>query len=75
MDVEQLETGVPLFRFRATSADEAQVESIKGSHFAYGLVNKEHVTIPLVDVNKVFGIDNSLITPEYFRQKVTYRTN
>lgn len=66
MQVEDVESGVPYFRVRASMADSAAVAQVKGGNFAFARFADGTKLGAVVDPDAVFGYDNSLETAAGF---------
>ncbi len=60
MQVEDLETGIPYYRVRASIADTAVVKAIEGGNFAMAFTEDGILLKPIVDPELVFAYDNSM---------------
>lgn len=60
MQVEDLETGIPYFRVRASIADTAVVKAIEGGNFSMAYTGDGSLIKPIVDPELVFAYDSSL---------------
>ncbi len=60
MQVEDVETGIPYFRVRASMADTAAVQAIMGGNFSMGYLEDGTQLKPIVDPEVIFGYDNSM---------------
>ncbi|OWA35685.1 cellobiose phosphorylase [Saccharibacillus sp. O16] len=71
MDVEQLESRVPFYRLRGSTADSSEVGLIEAGHFMYSFLsqgNTDTLLRPIVDTSLIFGNNLSLIRPEGFQR-------
>lgn len=66
MDVQQMESRVPVFKVRASMEDSACVTAVNGAH--YGLARKTDGTLlpVIVDRSVIFGEDSALLAPHEF---------
>ncbi len=60
MQVEDLETGIPYYRVRASIADTAVVKAIEGGNFSMAYAEDGVLLKPIVDPELIFAYDNSL---------------
>ncbi|MBQ7943690.1 MAG: hypothetical protein IJ326_06500 [Lachnospiraceae bacterium] len=60
MQVEDLETGIPYFRVRASIADTAVVRAIEGGNFSMAYAEDGSLLKPIVDPELIFAYDSSL---------------
>lgn len=68
MQAEDLEEKVPFFRTRASLADSAAVQEIKGGNFSFACLEDGTLLMPVVDPEAVFAYDCSLETAVRFVQ-------
>ncbi|OWR28502.1 cellobiose phosphorylase [Saccharibacillus sp. O23] len=71
MDVEQLESRVPFYRLRGSTADSSEVGLIEAGHFMYSFLSQggtDTLLSPIVDTSLIFGTNASRIRPDGFRQ-------
>lgn len=68
MLAEDLEEKVPFFRTRASLADSAAVQEIKGGNFSFACLEDGTLLTPVVDPEAVFAYDCSLETAVRFVQ-------
>lgn len=68
MQAEDLEEKVPFFRTRASLADSAAVQEIKGGNFSFACLEDGTLLTPVVDSEAVFAYDCSLETAVRFVQ-------
>lgn len=68
MQAEDLEEKVPFFRTRASLADSAAVQEIKGGNFSFACLEDGTLLTPVVDPEAVFAYDCSLETAVRFVQ-------
>ncbi len=69
MQVEDLETGIPYFRVRASIADTAVVRAIEGGNFSMAYTEDGTLLKPIVDPEQIFLYDNSMRKAVGFEQK------
>lgn len=69
MQAEDVESGMPYFRVRASMADTATVSAILGGNFSYGCLEDGTLLKPLVDPTVVFSYDTSLRSAAGFEEK------
>ena len=68
MQVEDVETGVPFYRVRASMADTATVNVIRGGNYGFA-IGKDGNRCPVIaDTDLVFGYDDSLMRPVGFEE-------
>lgn len=63
MGVENIENNVPIYKFRASSGDEAEVSMVNKGHFYMSFMEDDKLIKPIVDLGLVFGYDTSLSIP------------
>ncbi|KAA8999760.1 cellobiose phosphorylase [Paenibacillus spiritus] len=68
MDVFNLENGIPFYKLRSSTHDEAEVTEIAGGHFYLSFGGDGELIAPLVDAQTVFGGNTSLLYPERFAE-------
>ena len=68
MQVEHVETKVPFFRNRASSADTAAVTEVIEGNFSFGCMADGTKLPAVVDPDVVFGYDSSLTMPVNFKK-------
>ena len=68
MQAEHLESNVPFFRVRASTADTASVTEVKGGNFSLAVDSKGGNLKPVVDMEVIFAYDNSLTIPVNFEK-------
>lgn len=66
MQAENLEEKVPFFRTRASLADSAAVQEIKGGNFSFACLEDGTLLTPVVDPEALFAYDCSLETAVRF---------
>ncbi|MFA5038574.1 MAG: hypothetical protein WC732_02715 [Candidatus Omnitrophota bacterium] len=74
MTVENLESGIPLYRLRTDPRDTAQVSFVKGAHFYMGFEKGKSVRSNriIADPQCVFGQETDLIRPLKFEQSNSF---
>ncbi len=60
MQVEDIKTGLPYFRVRASMDDTATVTKIEGGNFSAGVLSDGKLLMPVVDPMLVFSYDTSM---------------
>lgn len=60
MQVEDVETGIPYFRVRASMGDTASVQKIEGGNFSYACLENGEKLPVIADPDLVFSYDTSL---------------
>ncbi len=68
MQVEDAQSGVPFYRVRASMADTASVQEVKGGNFCLGVDEKGETLPVLVDGRVLFGYDTSLAKARVFME-------
>lgn len=63
MSVENMDSHVPFYKFRASSGDEAEVSLQSKGHFYLSFMEDGKIIKPIVDPNLIFGHDTSLTLP------------
>ena len=66
MDVYNLENGIPFYKLRSSTSDEAQVSEITNGHFYLSFTSEGEQIAPIVDFEVVFGANTSLAYPDRF---------
>ncbi|PZD93030.1 cellobiose phosphorylase [Paenibacillus sambharensis] len=71
MDVQHLESGIPLYNLRGSIADTAEMDAISGGHFYLGFTDKADQRPakpgrPIVDMDLIFAHNTSLSRPDGF---------
>lgn len=69
MQAEDLETKVPYLRVRASLADSAAVNEVKGGNFGFAVEEDGTLLSPIVEPERVFGYDCSLGNPVGFKEE------
>lgn len=67
MDVDNLDNKIPFYKLRASTGDEAEVESIERGHFYLG-VSEGQLLDSIIDADVVFGHDTTKAYPEEFEK-------
>lgn len=63
MKVDNVQSGIPIFRLKASAGDSSEVNAIEGGFFALGIINNNLVP-PIVDPAIIFETDTALSFPE-----------
>ncbi|MCA0386238.1 MAG: cellobiose phosphorylase [Firmicutes bacterium] len=71
MGVENMAEGIPFYKFRASSGDEAEVSMIHKGHFYLSFAEDGAVIKPIIDPELVFGYDTSLTSPVGLKEVAT----
>lgn len=66
MEVYNLENGIPFYKLRSSTSDEAEVSEITNGHFYLSFTGAGERLAPLVDFETVFGGNTSLGYPDRF---------
>ncbi|ASA25369.1 cellobiose phosphorylase [Paenibacillus donghaensis] len=66
MDVYNLELGIPFYKLRSSTNDEAEMHAITNGHFYLPFTAEGERLTPLVDFELVFGGNTSLAYPDGF---------
>lgn len=69
MQAEDVRTGVPYYRVRASMNDTAAVTAIQGGNFSAGYLDDGTMLAPIVDPGLVFGYDCSMRKAIGFEEK------
>ncbi len=69
MQVEDVESGHPYFRVRASMEDSAAVSEISGGNFAMGALSDGTLLHPIVDARLIFDYDTSMRKAAGFETK------
>ena len=69
MQVEDVESGIPYYRVRASMDDTAAVRAILGGNFSMGCLPDGTPLKPIVDPDLVFGYDTSMRKAVGFEEK------
>jgi hypothetical protein len=72
MNVDHLESKVPLYNLRGSIEDTAEVSEINGGHFYLGFIErlgKVELAKPIVDMELIFAQNTSLSQPNAFLEK------
>lgn len=68
MDVYNLEHGIPFYKLRSSTNDDAQVSEITNGHFYLSFTGEGEKVSPIVDFELVFGGNTSLAYPDRFAE-------
>lgn len=66
MEVCNLENGIPFYKLRSSTNDDAEVSEIKNGHFYLSFTAEGELLKPVVDFELVFGGNTSLAYPDRF---------
>ncbi|WP_379128022.1 cellobiose phosphorylase [Paenibacillus sp. sgz500958] len=66
MDVYNLENGIPFYKLRSSTNDDAEVSEITSGHFYLSFTGEGERIDPVVDFELVFGANTSLTYPDRF---------
>ncbi|WNS41804.1 cellobiose phosphorylase [Paenibacillus sp. MMS20-IR301] len=66
MDVYNMENGIPFYKLRSSTNDDAEVSEIKSGHFYLSSTAEGEQLTPLVDYEVIFGGNTSLTYPDRF---------
>lgn len=66
MDVYNLENGIPFYKLRSSTNDDAQVSEITNGHFYLSFTSEGDRIAPIVDFEVIFGTNTSLAYPDRF---------
>lgn len=66
MEVDNLENGIPYYRNRSSTHDEAEVSEIRSGHFYLSFDEQGNLIRPFADFELIFGSNTSLAYPERF---------
>lgn len=66
MEVYNLEKGIPFYKLRSSTNDDAQISEISSGHFYLSFTGEGEKLAPLVDFELVFGGNTSLAYPDGF---------
>ncbi|MEF2967620.1 cellobiose phosphorylase [Paenibacillus sp. M1] len=66
MEVDNLEHGIPYYRNRSSTHDEAEVSEVRSGHFYLSFDEQGQVIRPFADAELVFGANTSLGYPDRF---------
>ncbi|MFE9274434.1 cellobiose phosphorylase [Paenibacillus glucanolyticus] len=66
MEVENLDQGIPFYKVRSSTHDEAEVSEVTNGHFYLSFDQHGKLIKPLVDFELIFGGNTSLIYPDRF---------
>ncbi|GGH14477.1 cellobiose phosphorylase [Paenibacillus segetis] len=68
MDVYNVENGIPFYKLRSSTSDEAEVSEITNGHFYLSFTGEGEKISPIVDFEVVFGGNTSLVYPDRFAE-------
>ncbi|MHA6532331.1 cellobiose phosphorylase [Paenibacillus sp. BAC0078] len=68
MEVYNLENGIPFYKLRSSTNDDAQISEIMNGHFYLSFTAEGDRLSPIVDFETVFGGNTSLAYPERFAE-------
>ncbi|MFC3749297.1 cellobiose phosphorylase [Paenibacillus sp. GCM10012306] len=68
MDVYNLENGIPFYKLRSSTNDDAEVSEITKGHFYLSFTGEGEKISPFVDFEVVFGGNTSLSYPDRFAE-------
>lgn len=68
MEVENLDQGIPFYKVRSSTHDEAEVSEVTSGHFYLSFNQHGKLLQPLVDFELIFGGNTSLIHPDRFAE-------
>ncbi|WP_239713508.1 cellobiose phosphorylase [Paenibacillus sp. 19GGS1-52] len=68
MEVYNLEQGIPFYKLRSSTNDDAQVSEITNGHFYLSFTGEGEQLAPIVDFEVVFGSNTSLAYPDRFAE-------
>lgn len=66
MEVDNLEEGIPYYRNRSSTHDEAEVSEVRSGHFYLSFDKEGRRFSPIADFELVFGANTSLAYPDGF---------
>ncbi|WP_019421873.1 hypothetical protein [Paenibacillus sp. OSY-SE] len=66
MEVYNLEQGIPFYKVRSSTHDEAEVTEVANGHFYLSFSEDGQPITPIVDFEIIFGSNTSLAYPERF---------
>ncbi|WP_339221873.1 cellobiose phosphorylase [Paenibacillus sp. FSL H8-0332] len=66
MDVFNLENGIPFYKLRSSTNDDAEMSSIESGHFYLSSTGEGEQLYPIVDYEVIFGGNTSLTYPDRF---------
>ena len=72
MQVEDAEEGRPYYRVRASMADTARIEEVKGGNFSLGISEEGKALPVIVDARVLFGYDTALREARVFKEEGLY---
>lgn len=68
MEVYNLENGIPFYKVRSSTSDEAEVSEVTNGHFYLSFTAEGEKLTPFVDFEVVFGGNTSLAYPDRFAE-------
>ncbi|WP_019913922.1 hypothetical protein [Paenibacillus sp. HW567] len=68
MEVYNLENGIPFYKLRSSTNDDAQISEIMNGHFYLSFTSEGERLSPIVDFETVFGGNTSLAYPDCFAE-------
>ncbi|UQZ34537.1 cellobiose phosphorylase [Paenibacillus sp. PK3_47] len=68
MDVYNLENGIPFYKLRSSTNDDAEVSEITSGHFYLSFTGEDEQLSPIVDFELIFGGNTSLAFPDRFAE-------
>lgn len=69
MQVENVDTGIPYYRVRASIEDTTTVSAIEGGNFSMGCTEDGTLLLPIVDPEWIFSYDNSFAKAVRFQEE------
>lgn len=66
MEVKNLDRGIPFYKVRSSTHDEAEVTEVTNGHFYLSFDQHGNLIKPIVDFELIFGGNTSLIHPDRF---------
>lgn len=66
MEVYNMENGIPYYKVRSSTHDEAEVSKVNSGHFYLSFSQDGQAIKPIVDFEQVFGSNTSLAYPDRF---------
>lgn len=66
MEVYNLENGIPFYKLRSSTKDDAEVSEITNGHFYLSFTGEGQKISPIVDFELIFGGNTSLTYPDRF---------
>ena len=68
MEVKNLDRGIPFYKVRSSTHDEAEVTEVTNGHFYLSFDQHGNLIKPIVDFELIFGGNTSLIHPDRFAE-------